>query len=106
MTRKRSSSLIFAPNLRMCMDQFPPNSKSTARVQNDPPPKKIERVTSAPAERRQRGLGQKFRGAFIGGNSRMAFEYMLVDVVIPAIQDTLIDAVQGGFERWIRGEGA
>jgi hypothetical protein len=88
------------------MDQFPPNSKSSAsaRVQNDP--KRVERVTSAPADRRPRGLGHRFKSAFIGGDMRMAFDYMVVDIVIPAIQDTLIEAFQGGVERLIKGEGA
>lgn len=85
------------------MEEFPSNSQR-ARVPVEP--KKIERVTSAEAGRRKRGLGRKFKDAFIGGDPRMAAEYMVTDVFIPAIQDTVIDAVQGGFERWIRGEGA
>jgi hypothetical protein len=81
------------------MDSFPSNSK--ARVE----PKEIKQVTSAKiATGRKRGLGRRFRETFIAGDSRSAFEYMFVDVVVPAIQDTLIDAFQGGVERLIRGE--
>lgn len=90
------------------MQDFPANSQK-AKARSDEPmlddrPEKIERVTSAQAERRPKGLGRKFKETFIGGSTRMAVEYMVVDVVIPAIQDTMIDAFQGGVERLIRGE--
>lgn len=85
------------------MDSFPANSQK-AKVASEP--KKIERVTSAEARPRKRGLGRRFKEAFIGGDARTAGEYMLTDVVVPAIQDTLIDAFQGGFERLIKGESA
>lgn len=82
------------------MDSFPSNSKARAE------PKEIKQVTSAKiATGRNKGLGRRFKKTFIAGDSRMAFEYILVDVVVPAIQDTLIEAFQGGVERWIRGEG-
>jgi hypothetical protein len=83
------------------MQEFPPNS-SKARVPDEP----IVRVTSAEAGRRKKGLGRQFKETFIGGDMKSAMHYMMLDVVIPAIQDTLIDAFQGGVERLIRGENA
>lgn len=86
------------------MDRFPANSQRPG-AKNEP--KNIARVTSAEARpRRNRGLGRRMKEAFIVGDGRMAFEYMLVDVVIPAIQDTMIEAFQGGVEKWVRGEGS
>jgi hypothetical protein len=88
------------------MQDFPANSQKAKRGPVEPEPKKIERVTSATAERRPRGLGKKFKETFVGGSAKMAIEYMITDVVVPAIQDTLIDAFQGGIERLIKGEGS
>lgn len=89
------------------MQDFPSNS-AKARARSEPPqverPERIERVTSAEVNRRKRGVGRQFRETFIGGNARMAGEYMLLEVVIPAIQETMIEAFQGGIERMIRGE--
>src|SRR4051794_8667871 len=90
------------------MHEFPANSQK-AKTRSEMPSdrsEKIERVTSAEAERRPKGLGKKFKETFIGGSAQMAFEYMLTDVVIPAIQNTMIDAFQGGIERLIKGDGA
>lgn len=83
------------------MEQFPPNSRKAEAAHG---PKKVERVTSAEVVRRRRPLGKQFKETFIGGSARTAFEYMVTEVVIPAIQDTMIDAFQGGVERLIRGE--
>lgn len=88
------------------MQDFPANSqKAKARSETPPPPErpKIERVTTAEAVRRKRGLGRKFKDTFIAGNARDTVDYMIVDVVVPAIKDTMIDAFQGGIERLFNG---
>jgi hypothetical protein len=90
-------------------DSFPGNS-ARARAQAEGPPAEekpeVKRVVSGDVERRRQGrLGRRFKDTFISGTARGAVEYMFVDVVVPAIQDTLIDAFQGGIERLIKGEG-
>lgn len=84
------------------MEDFPANSQK-AKARSDRP-EKVERVTSAEAVRRKKGIGQQFKDTFIGGSAKMAAEYMLTDVVIPAIRDTLAEAIQGGIERLIYGD--
>jgi hypothetical protein len=84
------------------MEQFPPNNpKASAAARG---PKKVEQVTSAKVVRRRRPLGKTFKETFINGSARMAVEYMVAEVVIPGIQDAMIEAFQGGVERLIRGE--
>lgn len=85
------------------MQDFPPNS-AKAKVPDEP--KNVARVTSAEPDRRKKRLGRQFKDTFIGGNARGALHYMLAEVVVPAIQDTLIEAFQSGVERLIRGESA
>lgn len=88
------------------MHDFPSNSARTRRPDEAPQEErpKIERVTTAEAKRRKQGLGGKFKETFIGGNARLAIEYMVVETVIPSIQDMFIAAFQGGIERLIKGE--
>lgn len=85
------------------MHDFPANSHKAREAE---PREKIEPVTSAEAVRRKRGLGRQFKETFVGGDARTALHYMVGEVIIPAIQDTLIDAFQGGVERLIRGESS
>lgn len=84
------------------MDQFPSNAKNVRTAAREP--KKVEQVTSAEAARRPKGLGRRFKETFVGGDMRGAIHYMFVEVVVPAIQDTLIEAFQGGVERLIKGD--
>ena len=90
------------------MQDFPANS-AKARARSESPqseerPEKIERVTSAEAGRRKRGVGRQFKETFIGGDARTAADYALVEIVIPAIRDLLFNAVQGSLDRWIYGD--
>jgi hypothetical protein len=88
------------------MQDFPGNSRRAQERAADPPgePKRIEQVTSADAELRQRGLGRKVKDTFIGGTARGAVEYVVADVVVPTIRDLLFESFQSGMERWVFGE--
>lgn len=84
------------------MEDFPANSqKARARPEE---PKHIERVTSAEAVRRKKGLGRQFKETFIGGSARTAFEYMLMEVIIPSAKDMMAEAMQSGIEKLIYGD--
>lgn len=85
---------------------LPPNSRKAAAQARPPEPKRVERVTSAPAEVRKKSLGRKFRETFISGSARTAMMYGFTEVVVPAARDMLYDAVQEGWHRLIYGEGS
>jgi hypothetical protein len=89
------------------MQDFPPNSEKAKRAPEGPKLGErpdVERVTSADAVRRKKGLGRQFKETFINGSAKMAFDYMVTEVVVPAIRDTVFDAIQGGIERLIYGD--
>jgi hypothetical protein len=90
------------------MQDFPANSaKARARSESSSPskrPEKIERITSAEADRRPKGLGRKFKDTFIGGTARQAADYAVTDIVIPAVRDLMFDAIQGSLDRLIYGD--
>lgn len=83
------------------MQDFPSNSQQTRATE---PRERIEPVTSADV-RRNKGLGRRFKDTFIGGSPRDALWFMAEDVVIPAVRDTLYNAMQSGLDRLIYGEG-
>lgn len=89
------------------MQDFPANSQK-AKARSEAPPAEerpqVKRVTTAPAEQRKRGLGHKFKETFIGGSLRDTVEYMVTDIVVPAVQDLLYDTLEGGLRRMIHGE--
>lgn len=84
------------------MDQFPPNSQKAKQPEA---PQRIERVTSGEAVRRKQGIGSKLKSTFIEGSIRGALLYMFDEVMVPAIRDLMVEALQGGVDRLFRGEG-
>lgn len=88
------------------MQDFPGNSQKAARSQQGPPParERVERITSAEAVRRKSGLGRQFKETFIAGSARLAWHYMITEVVVPSAKDMVNEALQSGIERLIYGE--
>lgn len=87
------------------MQDFPANSQMAKETAA--PREPLKPVTSATTGgKRKRGLGRQFRSTFLGGSARDAGEYMVSDVVVPAIRDMLYDALQSGLDRLIYGERA
>jgi hypothetical protein len=95
--------LFFVSNLqRILMQDFPANSQQAKAT--EAPREKLKPVTSAETVRRKKGLGRQFKQTFFSGTARDAAEYMVTDVVVPAIRDMLYDAMQSGIDRLIYGE--
>jgi hypothetical protein len=69
-----------------------------------PPMKKVEQITSGSTKRRKKPLGKRFSGMFFGGDARTAGSYVLLEVMIPAAKDMLVDAGSQVIERMIYGE--
>lgn len=85
------------------MQDFPANSQKAKPTSE--PKEKIERVTSAEAVRRKRGLGRQFKETFIGGDARTAAEHVVFVVLIPSMKDMMFEAFESGLRSFIFGEG-
>ncbi len=69
------------------------------------PTKVVEKlVLSGEVIQKKPGIGKKFKTIFLGGDAKSAANYVLADVVLPAIRDLMFDALRGGAERVIYGE--
>lgn len=88
------------------MDEFPPNSHKarSGRASEPPEPKRVERVTESTIVRRKRPLGKRLVETFFGGDARSVTTYLISEVLVPALKDTITDMVSQGLERMIYGE--
>lgn len=82
------------------MDSLPRNSNHGVPQE----PKKIEGVTVNKVTRRQKPMGKRFFETFFSGdNAQGVFEYIVFDVIIPAVKDLASDAWSQLGERALYG---
>lgn len=55
--------------------------------------KPVERVTSKPAIVKDRTIQQKARDAFLGDDVKSVGDFLVWDVVVPAVKNTISDMV-------------
>lgn len=84
------------------MDNYPPNSKKSGEP---PPPKEaVQKIVTGKIIKKKTPLGQRFKVIFFGGESKGALQYVVSDVLIPALRNMFVDAVEGGARRMIYGD--
>ena len=87
------------------MENFPSNSNEPRRIHPEKPEeKRVFKVIEGDAIRRKKTLGTRFREMFLGGDTKGVFEYVIGDVMVPALKDLIADSVSQGIERMIFGE--
>lgn len=81
--------------------EFPPNSEVSRKVVED---KNLTRVTSSDAIRKKKSLRKRFSESFVAGTPKMAIQFVVLDVLLPAAKDMIVEAGHGGLEKLIYGE--
>lgn len=66
--------------------------------------KQVESVVDQPAKVREKGLGGRLADIFLSENASKVKSYIVTDVIIPAIKDTIVNIVQNGVEMLFYGE--
>lgn len=94
------------------MDDFNPvghrekNDLQSPNSRNEPPKeeKRNEKVIEGTVIRKKKSLGSKIRETFFGSDADSVMQYVVFDVVVPAIKDTVVEVVTQGVERMFWGE--
>ena len=86
------------------MDNYPPNSKKSG--ESTPPKEAVQKIVTGKIIKKKTPLGQRFKAIFFGGESKGAFQYVMSDVLIPALRNMFVDAVEGGARRMIYGDSS
>jgi hypothetical protein len=83
-------------------DVFPGNSHAKKPSADEKEP--LERITTAEPIRRKKGLGQRIKNIFFGGDPKATANFIVQSVLIPAAKDMIIDAGREGIEKLVRGD--
>lgn len=87
------------------MEDYPSNShKKKSPSKEIKETKKVERVVEGEVIRRKKPLSKRFAELFIGGDAKSVGSYVMFEVLLPAVKDTLADAMSQGVERMLFGE--
>lgn len=95
------------------MDEFPPNRitekqdlKTRPKVESPTETKKIEKVVTSEVVRRKKSFGTKLREMFVGADADTVKEYVVQDVLVPALKDMISDASSGALDRILYGDSS
>jgi len=88
------------------MDELKPNSHRFKEAQQlaDTAEKKVEKVVSGPVKSRKRSIFQDVAGEFLSKDVSNIRNYVLGDVLIPAIKKAVDDIVTNGIKMMLYGE--
>jgi hypothetical protein len=86
--------------------EFPSNSNKKKELKSSETSEKVKitPVVSGKVLKQQRSFSQKVSETFFGDDTRSVMDYILHDVLIPAMKSTLSDMVGGGIEMLLFGE--
>jgi hypothetical protein len=82
--------------------EFPANSEVSKRGKVED--KNIKRVTSGEAIRKRKSLRRQFSETFVAGDAKGAARYVVLDVLLPAAKDMIVEAGAQGIEKLIYGD--
>jgi hypothetical protein len=83
---------------------LPGNSHKDKRAEAEHE-RKIEKVVTGEVAKREKSVGRKFRESFAGDDAQTVGQYLLFDVVVPAVKNLIVDMVGDGIQRLLFGEG-
>lgn len=95
----------------MAKQEFPPGPGSgevpniTDIVANKQREKKVEAIEGlGEVVVKKPGLGKRFKNTFFGGDAKTTAKDVWTSVVVPMLQNTMLDAIQQGSEKMIVGQ--
>lgn len=80
--------------------ELPGNSNKSKSTEERP---EVQRVTTSDVIRRKKTLGKRIGEAFSGDDARSVGSYILMDVLIPATKDLIVDVVIQSVQRSLYG---
>jgi len=86
------------------MVDYQGNSKKEkeAKVSNqDLPEKNLEKVVSGEVVIKPQGVGSRFKNIFFGGDMTTASQYVVGEIILPALRNLLWETISKGTERVI-----
>jgi hypothetical protein len=82
--------------------EFPPNSDVSKK--SIPEDKNVQRVISGDVVRKRKSLRKQFSETFVAGDLKSSIRFVIMDVMLPAAKDMVVEAGSQGIEKLIFGD--
>lgn len=86
----------------MDTSEFPPNSEASKKDEIED--KNIKQITSGEVVRKKKSLRKQFSETFVAGDLKGTIRYVIMDVMLPAAKDMIVDAGSEGLHKLIFGD--
>lgn len=88
------------------MEEYKPNSYKVREEQknSEQVKKKVEKVTTGKVRTKKKSEVSKFKDIFISEDAASVKSYLFMDVLIPALKNTIEDLVTNGIRMLLRGD--
>lgn len=86
---------------------YPSNSfksKDTQEKDKKLPEKEVQKVVTNDVIKKKKTIGEKFKNTFVVDDAEKVGDYIIKDVVIPTIKDTIVDIVTKGINMIFYGD--
>lgn len=81
-----------------------PSNSNTARQPSPPEEKKVvEKVVTGEVVKKKQPLGKRFIRTFFGGDAKNVAKFVLMEVIVPAAKDLVVEAGQEALHRMVHG---
>lgn len=88
------------------MEDYTSNAKKVVKEEKATKPKVVEKIAVGEVIVVKKPLGRKIKDLFIEADFRSVTGYILMDVLVPAAKNMVVDAVGKGVDRMVYGEAA
>ena len=85
------------------MEEYRPKSSLEVRRELEEEPRKVEQIVNGPVKTKKKSFWSKIHDEFISEDGKSVGDYILLDVLVPAIKKTISDIVTNGIDMILFG---
>lgn len=85
------------------MPDYQGNSNKDKESTKELPEKNLDKVVTGEVIRKPKTIGSRFKNIFLGGDMTTAAEYVVSEVLLPALRNLVVDTISKGTDRLVYG---
>lgn len=80
------------------------NANKDKEAKEQQPPKELKKIVTGEVTTKKKGIGRKFKELIVEADFRSVIGYIMMDILIPAAKNMIVDSAAKGAERMVYGD--